>query len=62
MDYEITYETQAIIPLENGNSKVLEFDNEYYINNNSMKILEHSCEYFGSSYEGRKEGTKNYLV
>ncbi len=61
MDYEITYETQAIIPLENGNSKVLEFDNEYYINNNSMKILEHSCEYFGSSYEGRKEGTKKLL-
>ena len=24
-------------------------------------ILEHSCEYFGSSFEGRKEGTKKLL-
>ena len=23
--------------------------------------MEHSCEYFGSSYEGRKEGTKKLL-
>ena len=61
MDYEITYDTQAILPIDSNNTKIIENDNEYYINNNSMKILEHSCEYFGSSYEGRKEGTKKLL-
>ena len=61
MDYEINYDTQAIIPIDEKNSKILEIENEYYINNNSMNILEHSCEYFGSSYEGRKEGTKKLL-
>ena len=61
MDYEINYDTQAIIPIDEKNSKILEIENEYYINNNSMNILEHSCEYFGSSYEGRKDGTKKLL-
>ena len=26
-----------------------------------MQILEHSCEYFGSSFDGRREGTKKLL-
>lgn len=26
-----------------------------------MQVLEHSCEYFGSSFNGRKEGTKKLL-
>ena len=61
MDYEITYDTQAIIPLDQNNTKVLETDNEYFISENSLSIMEHSCEYFGSSYKGRKEGTKKLL-
>ena len=31
------------------------------VKGSSLKVLEHSCEYFGSSYEGRKEGTKKLL-
>lgn len=61
MNYEITYDTQLIMPLNNNSSRIYEFSNEYVVNNNSMKILEHSCEYFGSSFEGRKEGTKKLL-
>ena len=41
--------------------QIIENGEEYIINNNSTKILEHSCEYFGSSLEGRKEGTKKLL-
>ena len=61
MNYEITYDTEMIIPLSNNESKVIEKDDEYIVEQNTLKILEHSCEYFGSSFEGRKEGTKKIL-
>ena len=61
MNYEITYDTQAIIPIDNNKSKAVENDEEYIINSNPLSVMEHSCEYFGSSYEGRKEGTKKLL-
>lgn len=61
MNYEITYDTQAIVPINSTKSKAIENSNEYIINDNVLSILEHSCEYFGSSYNGRKEGTKKLL-
>ena len=61
MNYEITYDTEMIIPVSNNESKVIEKDDEYIVDQNTLKILEHSCEYFGSSFEGRKEGTKKIL-
>ncbi len=60
MDYEITFDTQVILPVENNSSRIIENNESYVINVPPMQVLEHSCEYFGSSYEGRKEGTKNY--
>ena len=61
MNYEITYDTQVIIPLDDNSSKIVENDNEYLVDSKPISVLEHSCEYFGSSYEGRKEGTKKLL-
>ena len=61
MDYEITYDTQAIVPIDENTTKAIEEDEEYVVNNNILSVLEHSCEYFGSSYLGRKEGTKKLL-
>lgn len=61
MDYEINLETSIIMPIDKESSKIIENGEEYIINYNSTKILEHSCEYFGSSLEGRKEGTKKLL-
>ncbi len=61
MDYEVNYDTQVILPIEGSKSKVIESDNEYVINQTVQEVLEHSCEYFGSSYEGRKEGTRKML-
>ena len=61
MNYEITYDTEMIIPVSNNESKVIEKDDEYIVEQNTLRILEHSCEYFGSSFEGRKEGTKKIL-
>ncbi len=61
MNYEITYDTQLIIPIKDTNAKIVESEDVYLVKNTPMEILEHSCEYFGSSFEGRKEGTKKML-
>ncbi len=56
--YEINEGTLAIISMMDGHSKVLEDHGDYVIQQKSFDILDHSCKYFGSSYEGRKEGAK----
>ena len=61
MEYEINKNTQVLLPISETKSKVIEKDNEYIVNNSVFKIIEHSCEYFGSTYEGRKNGTKKLL-
>ena len=61
MNYEITYDTQVLLPVTASKTKIIENEDEYIIDNNILEVLEHSCEYFGSSYEGRKEGTKKLL-
>lgn len=61
MDYEINSDTLVVMPINKNSTKVIEQEDEYYIKNNTLSILEHSCEYFGSSYEGRKEGTRKLL-
>lgn len=57
-NYEINDGTLAIISMDHGCSKVLEDKGDYVIEQKSFDILDHSCKYFGSSYEGRKEGSK----
>lgn len=61
MNYEINENTLAVISLENGRTKVIEKNNEYYLNEKAYKIMDYSCQYFGSSYEGRVKGSKNLL-
>ena len=61
MDYEITFDTQVILPVENNSSRIIENNESYVINVPPMQVLEHSCEYFGSSFNGRKEVTKKLL-
>ena len=57
MNYEVNKSTLAIMPIENNKCRVVEKDNEYYIPMNTFEVIEHSCEYFGSSYKGRYTGT-----
>ena len=58
MDYEINNETLYICSLGDKKSKIYESNNEYEVNLNTSKVIEHSCEYFGSTMEGRQLGTK----
>ena len=61
MKYEVNASTLAILPDKCGKSRIIEKENEYLIEDKPYKIMEHSCEYFGSSIKGRICGTKNML-
>lgn len=60
-NYKINNETLAIIPINKKKSKVYETDGVYVIEKNAKKIISENCEYFGSSYEGRKKGTMELI-
>ena len=61
LKYEISKGTLAILPNEVGNSLVYEDEERYLVNEKPFNIMDESCKYFGSSYEGRKEGAKSIL-
>ena len=60
MNYEINEGTLAILA-KNKKSLILEDDKKYVVDSLPFDVVDHSCRYFGSSYEGRKEGTKEIL-
>ena len=60
-NYEINRDTLAIIPIDNYKSKIIEKNKTFIVDTTPMKIIENSCEYFGSSYQGRFSGTKNLI-
>jgi len=60
-NYEINDETLAIIPVDDKISKVFEIDNTILVNKKTTQIIDDSCKYFGSSFIGRHEGTKNLI-
>lgn len=61
MKYEINEGTLAIMPMDSERSKVLEDEIQYVIEESPFQIMDESCKYFGSSYKGRKEGSKSIL-
>lgn len=59
--YEFSKGTLAIVPNEGETSLVLEDEDHYIVDQKPFQIMDESCRYFGSSYNGRKEGAKNIL-
>ena len=59
--YEINNATMAIISLKKGRSRIIEEQDEFVVTKDSTEIINDSCKYFGSSYSGRFEGTKNLI-
>lgn len=56
-DYEISKETLAVIPIGEKKSKVIEKDCSFTINQTPNHIMDDSCRYYGSSFNGRQKGT-----
>ena len=61
ISYEVNCDTLALIPISESETKIIERDNIFIVNKPVMEIIEDSCEYFGSSYNGRHEGTKKLI-
>lgn len=61
MKYEVSRGTLAIVPNEKESSLVYEDDERYIIQQTPFSIMEESCKYFGSTYEGRKNGAREIL-
>lgn len=60
-NYEINSSTLAILAVDNKISKVIEEEEEFLVNESTIKIIDKSCKFFGSSYFGRFEGTKHLI-
>lgn len=59
-EYEINTDTLALIN-ENDKTKVYESNNSFYVYKNANKIMEESCQYFGSSFLTTSQGTFNLI-
>ncbi len=59
--YEINNNTLAVVGINDFKSMAIESDNNYIINDNSYQIMEDSCNYFGSTFKGRIDGTKKMM-
>ncbi len=60
-NYEINSATVAIVPIDQTTSKVIELEDSFLVNQSATEIIDESCKFFGSSYMGRHEGTKNLI-
>ena len=63
-EYEINPYTMAILPKEYGSklySEILEVEDQYLSPFKPLTLIKTSCQFFGSSFNGRREGTK-YLI
>ncbi|MDQ0217579.1 transcriptional regulator [Peribacillus cavernae] len=63
-EYEITPYTLMVKPVTYGgktHSHIFEMDDEYISPFRPIDIIKKSCNYFGTSYEGRKEGTRQLI-
>ena len=59
--YEINKDTVALIPKEDKKTIVYEVDKSFVVDKKPLEIGEESCEYFGSSLEGRQIGTSKLI-
>ena len=57
-EYEISDQTLAIIPISKSTSEILETNHHYYVSKSPKMIISDSCEYYGSSFEGRVKGAR----
>lgn len=60
-NYEINEETYAVLSHQIGKTKIIEREQEYIVEQDAYKIMDESCKYYGSSYKGRIEASKDLL-
>lgn len=61
ISYEINVNTYALLPIDDKKTIAIEKDGNIVVLKNATQIIKESCENFGSSYDGRYNGTKKLL-
>lgn len=56
-DYEINEKTLAILPYEKNKAIVYEGKDCYILEKSVNRIMDESCRYYGSTFEGRQKGS-----
>ena len=59
--YEIDLSTVMLMGIDDESTKILTIDNEFIVNENSKKIIDNSCKYFGGSLIDRVNMTKRLI-
>ena len=59
--YEINASTCALIPKDDFSTVIIEKQEEISVLLPIQKVIEYSCAYYGSSYNGRVDGSKSAL-
>ena len=59
--YEITTKTCALIAKDKETTEIIEEDKKFILHKPITEILNDSCEYYGSTLEGRIQGSKTIL-
>ena len=59
--YEINKETAAIVGINEKFTKIVEKENDYFINDVAYEVMDYSCKYFGSSLNDRVNTTKRLI-
>lgn len=59
--YQININTLAIVPYEDNKTNIIENNKNIIFNSGVKTVINDNCCYFGSSYEGRRIGTKKII-
>lgn len=60
-EYFINEDTLLLLPKDKRTTKILDINGEYVIKKNIFDLVEESCQYYGSSYNGRYVSAKKTL-
>jgi len=60
-EYEITSSTLMLEYYDENKTKVYEIDREFIVNVSLFEIISNSCDFYGSTFEGRIEASKKIL-
>ena len=59
--YEVNKDTVALVQKDSKHTVVYEIEDTFIVDKTPLEIMEASCEYFGSSFEGRQVGTTKLI-
>lgn len=60
-EYYINNDTLILIPISNNQTRIFDINGCFEVEKNIFDIIDESCQYYGSSYQGRYVGAKKLL-